>query len=376
MRIGMVGLKGIPVSYGGVETHVLEVAPRLARRGHEVTVFSRSHCTPRIREHDGVRIVRLPAVRRKVLEMASHTVLSVIASWFEDFDILHFHSVEPSLFAPMAKWHTPVVSTSHGQAYRRDKWGAAAKWACHRAESVFMRVPDARIAVSRTLQRYYEARYHRPVAYVPNGVTIHTPVRGHDVLDRHGLVPGEYLLFAGRLDPTKCCHLAIDGYLRSGVEQKLAVIGGSTYTDEYVAKLNACRCDRIVFLGHQSGSDFWQLMQNCSAFVFPSEIEGMSIVLLEALGNSLPVIYSDIPENVEVAEGVGFGFRVGDAEDLATRMKYVAEHPAEACERAERGRETVRRRFDWDAVADRTEKEYRRVLAIGRRAGPTRAGAR
>jgi len=368
MRIAMMGSKGVPASYGGVETHVRELARRLARRGHDVTVYSRTHCTPKLREYEGVRIVRLPAIRQKILEMASHTVLSLVCASCRSFDLIHFHSVDPTLFAPLVKWRAPIVSTSHGQAYRRAKWGPLARWASRRAELVFMHVPDARIAVSRTLQRYYEQRYHRRVVYIPNGVDVHTTEERHDALDRNGLIPGGYMLFAGRLDPTKGCHLAIDGYLRSGIAQQLVVLGASTYTDAYATRLHAFRSRRILFLGHLSGSAYWQVLQNARALVFPSEIEGLSLVLLEAMSQGLPVIYSDIPENEELAGGIGFAFHAGDVRDLGSRIAYVAAHPEEARARGAQARARVRRDFGWEAITDRTEQVYREVLASRARA--------
>src|SRR5947207_2485728 len=46
MRIAMIGLRGIPHTYGGGEEFVLHVAPLLAERGHEVIVYSRSGYYP------------------------------------------------------------------------------------------------------------------------------------------------------------------------------------------------------------------------------------------------------------------------------------------------------------------------------------------
>jgi glycosyltransferase involved in cell wall biosynthesis len=364
MRIAIVGSKGVPVSYGGVENHVKELAVRLVERGHDVTVFCRSHCTPDISEYEGIRLVRLPALCTKNLEMATHTLLAVIAACIRNFDIIHFQSVEPALFCPLAKWRARIIATSHGQAYRRAKWGPCAKWAARRAESVFMRFPDARIAVSRTLKRYYEDRYGRPVTYIPNGVDAHPPVPGHATLDAHHLRPGGYLLFAGRLDPTKGCHVAIEAHLRSGIPQELVIVGSSTHTDTYVRKLHRLRSDRIRFLDYQTGDAFWELMQNCAAFVFPSEIEGLSLVLLEAMSQARPVLYSDIPENAEVAAGPGFGFRVGHVEELAARIRYVMEHREEARIRGEMGRARVLDEFRWSSVVDQTEEVYHSLQLV------------
>jgi hypothetical protein len=42
LRVAMIGLRGIPATYGGVERAVEELAAQLAERGHEVTVYART----------------------------------------------------------------------------------------------------------------------------------------------------------------------------------------------------------------------------------------------------------------------------------------------------------------------------------------------
>ena len=43
MKIAMVGSRGIPVTYSGIETSIEEIAPRLVERGHEITVYARNY---------------------------------------------------------------------------------------------------------------------------------------------------------------------------------------------------------------------------------------------------------------------------------------------------------------------------------------------
>src|SRR3954468_14042781 len=77
VRIALLGTRGVPARYGGFETAVEEIGSRLADGGHEVTVFCRnagagSSC------YRGMRLVHLPALKRKVAETLSHTTLSVL----------------------------------------------------------------------------------------------------------------------------------------------------------------------------------------------------------------------------------------------------------------------------------------------------------
>ena len=60
LRIAMVGQKGIPASYGGIERHVEELGLRLVADGHDVSVFCRPYYTKIRGSYEGMRLVVLP----------------------------------------------------------------------------------------------------------------------------------------------------------------------------------------------------------------------------------------------------------------------------------------------------------------------------
>ena len=43
MKIAIMGIRGIPANYGGFETFIEEMAPRLVEKGHDVTVYGRAN---------------------------------------------------------------------------------------------------------------------------------------------------------------------------------------------------------------------------------------------------------------------------------------------------------------------------------------------
>ena len=79
LRIAMIGTRGVPARYGGFETAIEEVGRRLADRGHRVLVYSRNPdaSTPLPRFYRGMRVIELPAMRRRSLETLSHTGASI-----------------------------------------------------------------------------------------------------------------------------------------------------------------------------------------------------------------------------------------------------------------------------------------------------------
>ena len=85
--------------------------------------------------------------------------------------------------------------------------------------------------------------------------------------------------------------------------------------------------DQIRFLPWVSGSDLEELLSNAALFVLPSEIEGLSLALLDAMAAGVCVLTSDIPENNEVVDGAGFTFHRGDQADLERMLDLLIHNP-------------------------------------------------
>jgi glycosyltransferase involved in cell wall biosynthesis len=136
-----------------------------------------------------------------------------------------------------------------------------------------------------------------------------------------------YILFLGRFSPEKNCHLLIQAYERMDTQVKLVLAGGSPYADAYSQELRRHATDQIRLLDYVSGDPFEELLTNAMLFVLPSDLEGLSLALLEAMGAGLCVLASDIPENRELVGGAGFLFRPGDASDLERMLRLLIEDP-------------------------------------------------
>src|SRR4051794_2041369 len=173
LRVAMIGLRGIPASYGGVERAVEELSAHLADRGHEITVYARSaYSDPDVREHRGVKIVRLPQVNTKHAEAATHSVLSVAhALWTRRFDLIHLHATGPGALAPLVRLGgLPAVVTVQGLDWRREKWGRGARNVLRLAARLVARGPDKTIVVSQELARHFRDEHGVDPVYIPNGV--------------------------------------------------------------------------------------------------------------------------------------------------------------------------------------------------------------
>ena len=179
------------------------------------------------------------------------------------------------------------------------------------------------------------------------------------------------MLFLGRLVPEKHVHTLIESYRHVDTDVPLVIAGPSSHSPDYVERLRrlAARDPRVRLVGPRYGGEKAWLMREALAFVQPSSIEGLPIALLEALEAGRFPIVSEIPPNLEAVtvgdERVGAQVPVGDAKALGAAIQQTID-------RADRGvvgqriSGHVRSRYDWNRIAEATERVYREAIAAQR----------
>ncbi|MGA2355871.1 MAG: glycosyltransferase family 4 protein [Terriglobales bacterium] len=362
IRVAFIGGRGVASKYSGIESYYEQAGHELARMGHQVTVYCRSYFTPPMNTRNGMRVRRLPTIRSKHLETLAHTLLATAHAIMSDYDIVHYHCLGPALFSFLPRLAgKKTVVTVQGLDWRRRKWGWLASRVLRWGEAAAVTLPDATMVVSRTLQQHYRQQHHRETIYIPNGAMF-APLRIPRKLIEWNLLPQNYVLFLGRLSPEKNCHLLIDAFEKLNPCMKLVLAGGSSHSDTYVENLRRRESEQIRFLPWVSGSELEELLSHAALFVLPSEIEGLSLALLDAMAAGVCVLTSDIPENIEAVEGVGFTFRSGDQADLQRKLELLIQSPELRRESAILGRERIQSQYLWPEIARSIERAYYNVL--------------
>jgi len=371
-RIAIFGGKDYP-SRGGTGRVVESTLRQLAGR-YDFTVYA--YASPEAEAHlPGVRVVQFPERRLGGAGVFLYLARCLLHALRQDYDLVHVHKTDAAFALPFLALRFPCVATSHERAYLNSKWSPLGRLYFRLAERVFVRARARRTAVSREQAEYYRARYGRPVEHVPNGVEplAFDEAAAQRLLVGAGVRDG-YLLFAARrVIPLKGLHTLLEALRALEFRGTLVVLGDLAQMPEYTAELRAAaRGLDVHFLGYVAErATLLALVRRAGAFLFPSEREGMSMMLLEAAACGTPVLCSDIQANADVLEPAEcVRFRVGDARDLAQRLGWLLEHPAEVRARAERARAAVETRFGARAVAERYAQLYDEVLAGRTRAGP------
>lgn len=373
-------------AYGGSTRVVYELTRRLAARGHMLTV-----CTTDALDSHG----RLPAGEHQVEGITVMRVanLSNDLAWRRLFippgfgaearralhgaDVAHLHEVRSLLNAQalpaLRREGVPYIITPHGglpielnrpgakRLYdalvgRRLLAGACrlhALTGMERDQALAMGVPAERIAL------------------IPNGIDFGIAEAAADVprfKRRYDVLEGAPVVaYLGRLNAIKGVDVLVEAFpaVLNACPDAVLVIAGP---DDGLRPALEAQVDR---LGIRDAVRFTGMLEServkaaayraADAYVLPSRYENQPTTVLEALLCEAPCVVSDragLSHQLAAAD-VATVAPGEDAPALAAAIAGVLHHPQEARERARRGRDYVRREFDWEAVVDRWEAVYR-----------------
>ncbi|WP_448625447.1 DUF1972 domain-containing protein [Geodermatophilus sp. URMC 64] len=358
----MVGTRGVPARYGGFETAVEQVGRRLVARGHDVVVYCRT-TTGQIErpvEHLGMRLVHLPAARKRALETLSHSALSIAHLLAHRTDAaIVFNAANAPLLPALRLARIPVATHVDGLEWKRAKWGPTGQRYYRTAECLAVRWSDVLIADAEGIADYYRREFAAPTTLLTYGAPLIAP--GSDRLAELGLEPGGYHLVVARFEPENHVDVIVDGYRRSAASKPLVVVGSAPYADEYTARVHGLADDRVRFLGgvwDQVQLD--QLYAHAYTYVHGHSVGGTNPSLLRALGAGAAVVAYDVDFNREVAADAGRYF--ADAADVAVLLEEAEASPHAVVEAGAVAR-VLAGRYDWDDVADGYERLAERLAA-------------
>ena len=279
-----------PPRTGGVETHVWEIALRLADRGHEVVVFSADagHDVPTERTDDGVRVRRFRSVSPSgAFYFAPQMAIAVRRA---DVDVVHAHNYHafPLSFAALGITDERFIVTTHyhgesASGFRNvllSAYHPLGKWAVRRADDV--------IAVSKWEQKCLREDFEIKPIVIPNGVDVEWFA---DVEPKEWNRP--YLLCVGRLEEYKGIQYVIRA-MTELPEFDLLVAGSGSYRNELEQITHTVNVkDQVEFLGYVDEEELPRLYAGADAYVTMSEFEAYGMTVSEALAAGTPCVVRD-----------------------------------------------------------------------------------
>lgn len=284
------------------------------------------------------------------------------------YDLVHVHKTDAAFFLPILDKKFNVVATSHAIPYYDEKWSKIGKGYFKLAEYFFMHTSGEVTSISKSQVEYYSNKYKRPVHFIPNGIDVSKldqKESADDILKKHN-VNSNYILFAARrIIPLKGCHTLIQALNQINFKGTLIISGDKDQLPSYTEQLikDAMKLD-VKFIGYVSNQKILNtLIRDADFFVFPSEIEGMSMMLLEVAFNGTPLICSDIPENKDVlSDDEVLYFETKNVNDLADKIQYAYEHKSAMKEMAQNAKNKIESDYSIEQVTESYIELYRKII--------------
>ncbi len=359
MRIALIGSRGIPARYSGVETCVENLAARLVERGHTITVYCRPHVVDwPAATYRGIKLVKIGTIQNKFLDTFVHTFLCTLHMLtVARPDAAIYFIAGNSPFVLLARLGgVRTIMNVDGLDSQRAKWGPKARLYLRLAEYISSWAPHRTVTDSRVVQRLYQQRFGRGSTFIPYGAELPSSP-GLEALEQFGLAPRGYVLMVGRLVPENGAHVLLDAYARLETAVPLVIVGDAPYEDEYVATLREKASALVVFTGYQFGAAYHQLLRNARVFVLASEVGGTHPVLTEAMAAGAAIIANDHEPNREALGDAGLVYSGKEgAASLARILQTLLDDQDLASRLRESARERARVLYSWSAVTDTYEQ--------------------
>lgn len=327
-----------PKRYGGTERVVSALTEELVRRGHEVALFASGDSITKAKLSSvyprGLREAKL----KDIYGFNAYTLLNIGLAYTREneFDIIHDHVGHISLpTANLAR--TPVISTMHGPFTPENR-------------VVYQRLNRPFIVSISKAQGKYAPPGARHIGTVYNGL----PMENYPFSP----VPGDYLLFVGRISIEKGVHYAIETALslnrRLVIAAKLETVD-RPYFQEYVEPYLS---DTIEWIGEVDETRRNELMSHALCMLHPvTWQEPFGLTLIEAMACGCPVIAFDKGSIPEIIIDGKTGYIVPDVEGMITAVENISAIDRALC------RTHALSRFNVKKMTDGYEALYQKVTA-------------
>lgn len=364
--------------YSGLEVAAYNLALRMAKRGHEINVFTTSVDSKDIIEkYENRTIYRYGTNFRIFNRNISFNML--FKPLKNEVDIVHVHLDESILAALLyaKRKKVPLVVTYHGDMI--DTYGGFISktlvYFYNRLVNKLLSNANVIISPSECYidESKFLVKYRDKVVVIPNGINVDEFDIGYskeECRDKLGLpLNNKILLYLGVIHPHKGPDVllkAMPKIIKEVPNTELVFVGRETMKKELEMLSKKLGVDKhIKFAGFVEEHLKPLYYKAADVFVLPSVMkhESFGIVNLEAMACGIPIVASRIggvPDVVKDREN-GLLVQPKDSNELADAIIYLLENEEERKKMGKNGRKKVED-YSWERIAEMTEKIYEEML--------------
>lgn len=353
MKIAIIGSKGYPYVYGGYETFVSEVGPRLLAMGVDVHVYCHGplfKSKPKV--VNGIKLHYMPTVNTKSFSQLSNSFFSTCHAIAQGYDVILYVNSANGVFGVLTKlFRQKTTINVDGLEWLRPKWKGLGAKVFYFTSKMATKWMNAIITDAEAMREIYLQEFNTDSTVIAYGANIRYS-KQPELINQWNLRPNDYYLIVGRLIPDNNALLILQEYVRTKSDKKLVIVGDVPFQDEYSTSIKKVNDDRIIFTGYVNGSDqLAELYHHCFAYFHGHEYGGTNPTLLKALAYGCAIVALDTTFSREVLSDGRYGLLFAkDAGNLSALIEDLEKDPMKLQAFREKSRERIRDNYTWDKI--------------------------
>ncbi len=372
-RIAWIGKKS---PFCGNVTYCKELVRGLSERGHEVLFVhfedpENAPETPMEESHE----VKIPYLyKSQMYTIPSPTSAKILTQALQDWqpDVVHaslpISAMDFNLPEICHKLGIPLVSTFHNAFDRRPSFFSGTSYLTYQLYAQQMADSD-RVIIFSNLQKQLLMRVgvsEERIAIVPNAIDTERFSPGPSAFRQR--YPDKLIMtYMGRIAPEKGLDELLKVFMRLALPQTQLVMVGDGSQKQLLQSLYS-EVPNLVWTGFLGEAERLDVLRGSDIFILPSQVEGLSIALLEAMACGLATVATDVGSDGEVLEqGAGVIINPGKVKsELSFALQLLHQHPDFVANLKLKARERVVERYRLETNLAAVEAVYASVLSSPR----------
>ena len=351
-----------PPHLGGMENVAREISERLAKKGHQVEVFTsdigckkgKLRSTKNLKIHylkswEFAHTPIMPSLFFKLLKMSKDSIMHVHIGVAFVPEVVYLVSKIKKI---------PYVVHIHLDTGSSGKLGFLLPLYKKVLLKRVLKSASKIIVLGEEYRTLINKKYDilEKIMIIPNGIGEEFFVNKEDVSSKH-----INLLFVGRLDAQKNIPKLIDSASLIKSKVVLHIIGDGEKKEEIEKLIFDKKLKNVILYGKKTGEDLISFYKNADIFILTSDIEAMPLVLLEAMASGTPIIASDVIGIRELVGKTGILVNPPTPENFAKAIDNLIEDKKLRNTLSVSGREKAKG-YDWNKIVKIFEDVYQNVM--------------
>lgn len=350
MKIGILGSRGIPNYHGGFEQFAEYFSTYLARKGHEVFVYSSGNHPFQEEMFEGVNIIHCKDPENSIGTVGQfiYDFNCIMDSRKRDFDIiLQLGYTSSSVWNKLLPKQSTIITNMDGLEWKRTKYSKKVQRFLKLAEALAVKSSDFLISDSIGIQKYLDKKYSVSSKYIAYGSDLFLNPDQNCLVD-YGVSPYNYNMLIARLEPENNIETILDGVVLSNQKTDFLVIGKyhTNVFGEYLREKYKNHPE-IKFLGGIYNIDVLNNLRYYSNLYFHGHsVGGTNPSLLEAMSSNCLIVAHDNDFNASILGQNAFYFKKD--KDVKTILETISKK--EFSGKLKACRQAIKKDFNWNKI--------------------------